>query len=634
MEDTTTTVMDNMFKRMSFVGSSGMMKDSTFKGHVPLHKVAQFMGSNKSLYGNEIHSLSIPHDTPYFVVIKNITTGEQYMQPKPMDSLDGWQYVFLEQPIFKKLNLALEPQFCNLAKPRVNDEMWAKTEFTKNKEKFLVITSLAFHHSVFEIDIDPSSPVDFIALRAHSPILPANHSTFKHIQSSQLRRACALQFALQRLAVEYGFDSTLEEHSVPDGALPEHVMVSSLIHGDGIVEGSDWCHYQISGGFISNTPENNAGSVVTPMILQSLHFLILALNQSSQYFDIEIIQPHKYGYILRLPDLAGWNVMTSINMHGSNAAMESEFINNKFHGKDDFSRLSSCVVSSDWILNNYCSYNVIRDLLFRVEALKLKINQEFEAEQLKWKETDAEAAAPFQEITSQTSDIQKDKLPRNLWHMMMIYVGLNVMAYTLSPVLLNKKREELVVKGNTFIKIVLEPHAQIKPIKNETNVGLVHILFEFCKGLAKEIYNKHYTKPKDIYKHVIKHQETVVITAVDAEKLNGILRNCIGVLPDQWCLKMFPGLCPDAVSLGQIICNHMQHYSILFSDIFNLQFYNEFILNAKFVDEDINRAEKDYQMLSSKGLSELGADEAENVCVHGVAYALLTADAEKAASKW
>ena len=266
----------------------------------------------------------------YFITVKNISSKEEYMYPKPVESLDLWQVLFINHPIFAGIDVAVEPDFPELQAPATHD-LWSCTRMYKKRDHWEIYVSIIPHDA--PLDKIPSLGTDCVFVHLRSPDLPTcNEAFLSRFTTVHERRECTKQFAMLAMArsilTESGLQSKL--HMATDAAQPSDrdkssaSLAASMVHGDAILQPKRSMHMTFYGGFVSNLNEPTCGSVVLPQLLRHLSFLLPLLKQDDGLM-YNVSAPHRYGYALQIPNLSGWSVSAAVNMLGCSIAIDRVF---------------------------------------------------------------------------------------------------------------------------------------------------------------------------------------------------------------------------------------------------------------------------------------------------------------------
>lgn len=241
----------------------------------------------------------------FFVTVRNLDRDEEYAHPEPLETLKDWHLHFLDRPIFRLVNVAKEPDFVTLQAPTARN-LWATTKLVKAEQLFHVVVSFA---PLAPSSILPNLYTDTVLVYLRTPRLPTDHVTFRSLmRTSDQRRAVALHYALQAFAKQFGFRvypgaSAAAAAPVPprpaDPALQQATAQATLLHGDRVVISDACTTTTLCGAVVSGVSETSAGSVVIPLVLKFVRFLLPALRDNVP-LCYDLVQPHRFGYTFQV----------------------------------------------------------------------------------------------------------------------------------------------------------------------------------------------------------------------------------------------------------------------------------------------------------------------------------------------
>lgn len=623
------------------------VKEGMCSGSIQPSKIGQIMSASQCGKNNiekaELENItSSPPLTKFyfFVTVKNLNNGEECMHKTPLESLKDWQHKFLEEPIFKNINLVDKPHFPELLEPTPGSLMWTHTLFSKGGTQFVVIATLTYPPSLSSRLYLPSLDSDYIVINAVSPLLPSTHATYSQLQTSQLRRSCALQYAFMALAEQYGFEikGSKDFSSIPSGGQSEllpYAMISSVLHGNQVIQGSDWCKYNISGVISSPGAERNAGTNTIPATLQSLHFLLFGLDaQDSVSYDI--IQPHKYGYIFQLKNLAGWCLNAGVNMYGT-----YNVINSMFQDRGLPSSKSTARIGNGEILSAL-SYDVIKNSLKLVYVAKEKAEQDYKASLRLWSDAPVGMKSSLSNIETVTLESERNKIPSYIWQHMLRYIGLNLISDKLAGeiVLLDQKIE--IQRGNVLLNALIKGYGNTSSLSSSDGAidiinmsNTISVIFDVCKGIAAEMVHEHKT-PKKLHTKLKKSAKNDI--PLDPTKVILFLNQCIGLPPDTWFKNASPYLFEDPTEFTRFILTDVNQYNIFYptNSWGDSAVFKSYILKSSSFNHSIANAKKLAKELEKSGLySKTWIDDSRTfLLTRALAYVILTGDDEKLMSNW
>lgn len=251
----------------------------------------------------------------YNLVLKDMVSGQEYMHPESVTSLDNWHCLFVDCPLLQGVDFVSHafPDLLLLSPPSHDVAVLART-FT--------IRSRTFKLTVTRAPLSPQSPVTFYALSTAD--LPIHYTAFEaKFPTSAKRKACLRQYAILALLSSKGLDAVPLAKGIP--IINDEFMIQQLTleHSTNLFHGVGTKSYQASGWFEMQERETTAASASLPLLLKHLYFLQFTLGGKAIEYHIKA--PNKYAYMVRLRDVGGLEIYYQVNMNASLVAMQNAF---------------------------------------------------------------------------------------------------------------------------------------------------------------------------------------------------------------------------------------------------------------------------------------------------------------------
>ena len=530
--------------------------EGTYRGSLSPSKVASMMMGSPTDQKNGVVSKA-EGKTKYFIMLRNTNTGEECLHYEAVESLEGWHLFFINKPILERINIMKEPRFPPLRAPTA-EEMWAHVFMIKGRDRFMVVVTATCPWMKTE-PVDSLQSVtnnDIVVLRAMSPLIPSTHAEYKKISTSQGRKACAMQYAFKVLGEKSGFSCDKRENNLSE---TEHAMMTSILHGDAVVNQGGWYRYEMSGAFYSNSSEQTAGSATIPLALQKMQFLLFGVDNQDP-LKYSIILPHRYSYVFQLPCVAGWKVIGGVNMNGEWQAMTAAFTEKNLNNP-----ITERNVGSQGSLFGLCCPDALADFINTVEDCMTECTAAFQADVHKEGLT-----AKFPDIKQMSSEEDRDKLSAEAWQSMLTYVGLNMILEKLMLVLASNMRQKSKHTGDIFLASLIDSYASSttdrQPMLALSDACLmenVDIMFRLCKGCAENFIREGDLKTQKEIDAKLKETEWKPLT-IDMKKLIPFLRELMGSTPESWAEKVTSEFTPGIFYLVQNVILKPGYYSSFF----------------------------------------------------------------------
>jgi len=459
----------------------------------------------------------------YYVTIKNLSTGEEYMHTEPVgtDDLENWLLLFIHHPICSDINMAKEQEFPKLRKPGIS-ELWKKTHMKVNGEKWEMVVTLARQAS--SLSETPDFTTDCVVFYLKSPKLPLTFQTystkFNHMHS---RKECQLQFGMLALAQKLLKDAGLTElkrNNTSMNITQKNAVVATIIHGDSIYSRRDIAGSVFYGAFASNVQEPTCGSAVLPQLFKYLHFL-LPILQPNELIRYNIASPHRYGYALHIPNLAGWSVAASVNMLGCPSAIEGAFPNAGEYDEQDDNDTRQRAPYLFAFMQNTVSVEEIE--VFQTELNQANIDAQIEYEKAYSKHKADTSTTNLQkkllqkledvssgkiDISNSATEEQMQAMSDSMWEALMKYSGIWTIQNRINDILEPLKTAQAIQKGIDFINLWSK-----KDEANQNDIDVfTSVLYQICLGLAEATIAQIKTKLQN------KHKKEEATNAYNAEE--------------------------------------------------------------------------------------------------------------------
>ena len=548
-------------------------------GSLSPSKVAQIMGAStaslEKVKGDGVLRGFAPQR--YFITVKNIDNGEECVHGQVVQGLSGWHKLFLDQPIFRNLNLVQEPRFPNLREPSGTTELWTHTFVKKSGANFLVIATLAFDW-IPELEglpnISPDLKTDTVIVHAQSPMLPQTYSLYNSMKSSRSRKMCSLHYAFAELAKSYGFE--VKETSTNVGK-QNNDWSTSIFHSEAAVDNSSWSHFTLTGAFPSNAVEYSAGSVTIPLTLQKLRFLLFSLDDQA-LMHYAMVQPHKYGYAFQIPNLSWWRVMATVNMYGEWLGIEKTFQDKNLSLLEPIRIPSAQGIGSQGALFDMVDTKMLEDTFKKIEKSMDNVYAEF-GKCLNLEAPDVRSL--FQnhsghvDITSGSLSTQTlEKLHPVTWRWLLKFLGLDLMKNTLVQKISWATHKRDVSKGNAFLASLIDSYtnpgalSKIMPARGFL-VDNIEIWFTLCDTLAKAVFNRIRggTPTQSSLRHeIVSGRKDLTPVPMTFEKLISLCRDLMDSNPESWVEKFYPALETLPIPFILSIIDYHSSYAVFFPE--------------------------------------------------------------------
>lgn len=547
-------------------------------------------------------------EASFMVVVKNLSTGEQYLHSHAFttETLSQWHKYLLEKPIFRHVDLQKEPTFPILPNPAHFHTAYSIINFAKGRDLFQIVCFPACSLATYPPFMENRN--DRVLLRAQTPLLPTTHEQYRLLKTSIQRRVCALQFAFIELARQRDFTVTLQQTRKETNPMSTELSTSSVVQGDGVMCGGKWQSFEISGGFMSNSDEASCGSSIIPQVLRYLDFLLPGVP-SNHEIEYHIIQQHKYGYLFAMPHLAQWQIWGAVNMAATIQTMQEEFValimdSSSQQPTKDFSTSILSLWPTDM--------NALREMTALIQETKNEQAKLFES--LVQKSTQPELKKVFPNVDAITTEEQRDQLTDSMWHHLLAYTGLSLILPLLEPQITALYRSENLVMGDWLLRHCLTSKTSMT---QPQRLQAITILFQMCLGLATVLTSQLNT-PDSIQQAI--YEQPSSITFLSPAKVTTCMQKCIGTPPTSWYQNMAPFLFDDVVDIARFVLSKHSHFAN-FEPLFPTQalgvppaVFKEEIRQATFLDLDLHDAYDKTQNLEKGGLAR------------ALAFLLLTAD--------
>ena len=281
---------------------------------LPGYTVRQIMQDERSLALPKLkqHPL-ITAKSKFYVSMKSLDTLHEYMHPRPLDALAGYQLHFVNCFLFELIDFSLEGNvFPTLKVPGADGigPVYVDEFHLRNGARYQVLAMLA-----------PQEEVGNISVFLKSPDMPTSEVTFRsqHVTALQ-RKACMRSFAVLGLASGTNSAMTIVNtegtDALADPKTAEAVLSMVMSHGFNVSNTMGSRVGLLSGALKMFEVERTAASVSLPLVLQHLHFLQFVL-QDFDYVQYRIVAPNKFAYAVHIPYLGGWEIHYAVNMNAS-----------------------------------------------------------------------------------------------------------------------------------------------------------------------------------------------------------------------------------------------------------------------------------------------------------------------------
>jgi hypothetical protein len=569
----------------------------------------------------------------YFIAVKNIDTGEECVHREAVPNLGGWHKRFVDQPIFRNLNLVQDPKFPDLKAPSENTELWTHTYVKKSGANFLVIVTLAFDW------ISEDMKTDTVIVHAKSPTLPQTCSLYHSMKSSKSRKMCALHYAFAELAKDYGFE--VNETGVNVGASVND-WSASIFHSEAAVDNSSWSHFTLTGAFPSNAVEYSAGSVTIPLTLQKLRFLLFSLdNQAPMHYAM--VQPHKYGYAFQIPNLSWWRVMATVNFYGEWLGIEKTFQEKKLNLLEPIRIPSAEGLGSQGAFFDVVDLKMLEDTFQKIVKCKENVFTQF-ARSLDRGPPDVKRlfmnTSGILNITDRSRPTSElEKLTPETWRWHLKYLGLDLMQNSLAQKISWVAHRQDVSKGNAFLASLIDSYTNPGVLSKKEIppraflVDNIEIWFTLCEVFAEAVFNMTgIDTPSDLKNKIVKTRKNFTPVSMTFETLISFCRDLMDSNPKSWLEKFYHALDVKPFPLILSIIDYHAFYAVFFPEkrwgdpgkvwdmVQHAFVYNHRIAQAR---THANTVTKEFTTRHTK-----------NVLVQGFAYLLFTFDKYRDLDYW
>jgi hypothetical protein len=247
----------------------------------------------------------------FYVSLKDMDNGKEYMHPELLDTLQDYQLHFLDCPLLKNVDLTRETEPFPMLPLPIEEGMGpvSMATFTMRCGKTFKVTAV------------PGTNLGNVVIYVNSPPLPADQAACNLLYpTSMARRACLRHFAM--LGIAHGSGIPVQ-HVVPaTQAADQEAMIDAMqMHGKGAVQCSGQRYDILSGVCQMYELEHTAVTLSLPLVLKHLHFLQFNLDQETT-FTYHVMAPTKFAYMVRIPNLGGWEIYYQVNMSAPLKAME------------------------------------------------------------------------------------------------------------------------------------------------------------------------------------------------------------------------------------------------------------------------------------------------------------------------
>jgi hypothetical protein len=252
----------------------------------------------------------------YFVSLKSLDTQEEYMHPRPLNTLTGYQNYLLNCYLFERQQHAVAGGVFPILKLPGQNGVGPVS-----MENFELMNGARFQ-AVAVVD---GGEMGNMAVFVRSPQLPSSMEALNVLWPSKNQKlVCSNHFGVVGL-LTHAFGASVQwaregQNDGLDMAGPANstdgadlVLANLLIHGKEAVSPLQRQRSCLSGATQLFELERTAGSVSLPLVLRHLHWLQF-IAQDEARVPYRIIAPNKFAYAVHMPNVFGWEIFFSVNI--------------------------------------------------------------------------------------------------------------------------------------------------------------------------------------------------------------------------------------------------------------------------------------------------------------------------------
>jgi hypothetical protein len=516
----------------------------------------------------------------YFVAVRNTHTDEQFMHPDAMDNLSDWFVHFREHSIFSIIDHELNFPVPKLKQPTFGSNAWEHTRFrhtTKNgvTTEWDIIVTLGI---LDDKRRTPNGDGDIVDMCIISPPIPNGADAYMSICTTSfakyeatVRLACIEQ---ANLVLNFGRSDDVEStaHDIKNPT-SDAARRAAIIDGSHSPSNNE-VQTSLYASFASYKREASAGSCVIPLILKHASFILPCIQTGDCKYTV--LQPHKFGYIVQIEDVAGWRILASVNMTVSAAAIIRVLNNNRtltaVGRRDQTLDLNQAIREE--------SAEGTKKRMLAMTQLKVAIQAKvvYLARLLHRDVQDVLADLAALDVTTHATTVDALKLHKDIWTRHMAFVGACVLEQKLSVLNVRTAMEEDMKRGDAFIALYQNP-------KDDPALA-ARTLFDVCVGAAKVLLESKFIQQGDhdkFYSQILRHESKGTDEGtLDIQKIqNFMLRNCKGTAPETWFRSAHASFVRHPMDMVCALLNNPAAFApLLPNDTASL---SEYISNSAFV---------------------------------------------------